>query len=177
MKKYFPIYVVLVGLLVHGCMYPQKPPPPPQPQPFTVRIEADKTVYRVGETIAFTVQVNRDCYLTLYDISTEGEVTQIFPNRYTSHNFLEANKVYRIPEAADPFEFEVLGPAGLERVRAVATVENVNFFEDSKTRDQDEVFPRIQQSPPQFNQNLDRKLHVIPTERWTEASFTIQIVE
>lgn len=176
MKKQWMIVSMLVCVLVlfQGCY---NPPSSTTTQPeFTVQIGSDKQMYKVGETVVFTVQASQDCYLTLYDFSTEGEVTQIFPNTYAQDNYIRGSYQYRIPDQADTFDFEITGPAGIEKVRAIATVENVNLVEEEKI-DRTEQFPRIyQERSGEFNKSVDEKLQVIPSERWAEATISFQIV-
>jgi hypothetical protein len=137
----------------------------------------DRPSYRVGENIVISVRSNQSCYLTLYDISTQGEVTQIFPNQYASNNFIEANYTYPIPDQDDTFDFEITGPGGTERVRAVCTLENVNLVDSSKV-DSTTAYPRIrQETRGEFDDSLDHKLSVMPSERWAEASVTFQVVQ
>jgi len=160
----------LLVVLLHGCYTPK-----PSIQPFTIEVKLDKDTYHIGEMIVITVRASQNCYLTLYDISTEGEVTQIFPNRFAQDSKLEGGIAYRIPSQQDQFDFEIIGPPGMERVRAIGSIEDVNFSEGRKI-DETETFPRISQDSDQFDQSLSQKLETIPTERWAESSVTFQVV-
>ena len=75
----------------------------------------------------------------------------------------------------DTFDFEIVGPPGMERVRAVGTIEDVNFFGRRKV-DAMETFPTIYQDSSQFDKSLSQELHAMPIERWTEATITFQVV-
>ncbi len=144
-------------------------------QPFSIKVSVAKTQYAVGEKIIISVSATQDCYLTLYDISTIGEVTQIFPNQYATDNFIQGGHTYPIPDQEDNFDFEITGPGGMERVRGVCTIEDVNLVEGGKI-DSSGTFPTIsQESRGEFDDSLDAKLQVMPTERWTEASITFQV--
>jgi len=94
---------------------------PPHPA-FNVKVWVDQTDYRVGDTITFNIQSDRDCYLTLLDIGSSGDVTVIFPNKYRQNNFVKAGTVYQIPGPGYGFKFDIQGPPGLERIKAVATL-------------------------------------------------------
>ena len=171
MKKLWMVLgLMLLVLFLHGCYSA-----PPSPPPFTMEVKVDKDVYRISETIVITVRASQNCFLTLYDISTEGEVTQIFPNRYAQDNWIQGGTVYRIPDKQDIFDFEIFGPPGIERVRAIGTIDNVNFFE-GRMIDKTEAFPKILQKPDQFNSAVSQKLGTMPRERWAEASVTFQVV-
>ena len=167
------VSLLLIVTFLSGCY--TAPPPSPQ-TPFTLGVSVDKNVYRIGEKIVITVQASQGCYLTLYDISTVGEVTQIFPNQFASDNLIKGGVTYHIPTEADSFDFEITGPPGIERVRAVGTIENVNLVDQRKI-DATETFPKIRQSRDQFDQSLSQKLAVMPTERWTETSITFQVAQ
>ena len=168
-KRLFLISVLVLVILLSGCYTPQ-----PRTIPFTIDVKVDKPIYRIGGKIFITVRASQTCYLSLYDISTEGEVTQIFPNKFALDNLIQGGQIYRIPATSDTFDFEVTGPPGIERIRAIGTIKNVNFFNQSKATS-DEVFPRIHKAPDQFDQALNQKLQVIPTGQWAEASVTFQI--
>lgn len=177
MKKFaYLACLILFVLALQSCYSPPPPTPPSSSAPFSIQVGLDKTIYQIGENIVIKVRASRDCYVSIYDISTEGEVTQIFPNRFASDNLIEGGYEYRIPDQADQFDFEIIGPPGMERVRVIGTLGNVNFFDD-RTRGKTETFPRISNDSEQFNQALSQKLHSMPPERWTEASITFQVVQ
>ncbi len=179
MKKFGVLGCVLMFILVvHGCYTPAPPVGGgASQQPFSIRVSVGKNTYAVSEKIVISVRSTHDCYLTIYDISTIGEVTQIFPNQYATDNFIEGGYTYPIPDQKDNFDFEVTGPGGMERVRAVCTIEDVNLVESRKV-DKNEAFPRIsQEARGEFDKSLDAKLQVMPSERWTEASITFKVTQ
>ncbi len=98
--------------------------PVPQVDPdFNIDIWTDRVKYRMGDKISFYCRANRDCYLTLIDIGSGGNITILFPNRYVQTNMIRANTIYRIPsDNYDNFEFVVEGPTGLERIKAIASL-------------------------------------------------------
>jgi hypothetical protein len=183
MKKLSFVSSVLCMIVLLMSCTPATPPPQPPPTPaptpaprgFSIDLKVDKPIYQIGENIFITVRPSRDCYLTLYDISTLGEVTQIFPNHFAADNLLQAAQLYRIPSEADAFDFEVTGPPGIERVRAICSVNNVNLFSQQRQIDRNEVFPRIYVAPNQFEQTLDQQLNSIPSDQWAEASVTFEV--
>lgn len=59
--------------------------------------------------------------MKLYHISAEDWVTLIFPNRFNRANFVEADRVYQIPNAVSNFEFVVTEPFGVEMIKAIAS--------------------------------------------------------
>ena len=97
-------------------------------QDFSVKLWTDKATYRVGDPIYFYFRSERDCYVSLVNISSSGDITQIFPNRYHANNHVRAGVKYRIPEDNYGFDFYVTPPAGTERIYAVASSNPLNIF-------------------------------------------------
>lgn len=78
-------------------------------------------VYEVGEQVRIGVRVDEASYVYLFDIRTNGEVTQIFPNRYDSDNYLRANETRTFPPTQARYVFDIAPPYGLSKVVAVAS--------------------------------------------------------
>ena len=175
MKIRFLLFSVLLSaVLIGGCATPPPSNGGGETEAFTMEVKVAKTAYTPGEFIVIEVWANEDCYLSLYDISTLGEVTQIFPNRYAADNLIKGGQIYPIPATNDKFDFEVSGPAGVEKVRAVCTKANVNFFEE-QTRNSTDPFPSISDESAPFERALDNELNNIPNAQWTEAEVSFQV--
>ena len=71
----------------------------------------------------------KSCYLTLLDITPNGNITVIFPNKYHKDNFIRQEVTYQIPTPSYGFDFKVQGPTGLERIKAIVTSNPVVLFE------------------------------------------------
>lgn len=93
----------------------------PGNQTFKVKVWTNKQEYQVGDNVVFYAKADRDSYLTLFDIATGGDVTVIFPNAFHKDNFIKAGVTYKIPAPSYGFQFDIQGPSGLERVKAIAT--------------------------------------------------------
>ncbi len=93
----------------------------PGNETFKVKVWTNKHEYQIGDNIVFSVKADRDSYLTLFDIATGGDVTVIFPNAFHRDNFIKAGVTYQIPAPNYGFQFDIQGPSGLERVKAIAT--------------------------------------------------------
>ena len=64
----------------------------PHNPPFNIEIstikkdEYNKNEYQIGEEITFSLSAEKDCYLTLLDVSPTGKITVLFPNKYRKDN-------------------------------------------------------------------------------------------
>ncbi|MCF8719353.1 DUF4384 domain-containing protein [Nitrospina gracilis] len=94
----------------------------PKNAEFGVRVWTNKKEFEIGDNIVFYVKAERDSYLTLFDIGSGGDATVIFPNAFHKNNFIRAGQTYQIPAPEYGFKFNIEGPAGLERVKAIATL-------------------------------------------------------
>jgi hypothetical protein len=93
-----------------------------------VKLWTEKTRYRVGERLALSFETNRDAFLTIVNVGTSGEVTILFPNRFSGGHGVKAGRTYRIPETTDSYELELKGPPGVELVYALLTLKPVLFL-------------------------------------------------
>ena len=59
----------------------------------------------------------------MLDIGTSGKMTLLFPNSFYKDNFIKGGKTYSIPGDFFGFRINVSGPAGIERIKVIATPE------------------------------------------------------
>ncbi len=144
---------------------------------FKIDVWVDKGcggTYRIGDKLTIYFKSTKDCYLTLFDVSPGGQVRLLFPNRYRTDNFFEANKVHAIPAKDDNFEFEVTPPPGKETIRAVATLTSWYFMSKENLRKGD-LFPIISKSTKEFTPEFERRIRPIPRvdRAIAECTFTV----
>lgn len=113
-----------------------------QRQDFTIRLWTDKQVYQVGDTIRFSFQTERDCYLNLVNIPASGDIQLIFPNAFQPDSFVRAGQVQNIPGVHDTFVFRVQPPTGTDRVYAIASDRPLRIFETNFADQSFAVFAR-----------------------------------
>ncbi len=114
----------------------------PTPTDLQVRVWTDKDTtgqqvpnYRVGERIRLFTTVNQDAYVYLFNVNPDGSIDQILPNRYESgNNFIRAGTTKQFPAAGDNFTFDIAGPAGLNKVLALASKTQLNLDQISQFR-------------------------------------------
>ena len=150
-------------------------PPDTVSELLTLEIGTNQLSYRSGERVIVAVRANQACYLTLYNIGVNGEITQVFPNGYTDANRLEAGKTYRIPADSDRFDFEVSGEPGMERFLAVATKEDIVLFKEQRQMSGNDLFPVLSRYEDDFERRLFEQLNLVAPEDWTQASITFQV--
>ena len=100
---------------------------------FSVNVSVDKggdtPDYRIGERIEIDVRTDRDAYVYLYSIRSDGRVVQILPNRFDEQHRLRAGQTRTYPPRDGGYVFNVDGPTGLARVVAVASTRELDTRE------------------------------------------------
>ena len=130
--------------------------------------------YRIGDRIVVYFRADQDCYLTLFNIGTSGKLTVLFPNYLFQNNFVTANKIYAIPGEEYPFEYELSGPPGVERIKAIATTSKRNLvdFEFSKA----DFFHTVESGIAARDISIvAKKMEEVPVDSWAEAACEFEV--
>lgn len=160
----------------------------PNPK-FRVRLSVDKgnnAVYKVGEPVKFYIESDRDCYVTLIDVTTSGTVYVLFPNKFEPDNFIKAGKRYEIPSLLD-YDIEVGEPEGQEVVKVIATLQKMNLADINIDKMQ-QPFKSHKEDADKFSNSLtenlasglssleSKDLRLVELPKWSEDSvaFTIK---
>ncbi len=87
--------------------------------------------YQNGENLVVNFYSNKDCYLKIYHIDVEGKISLIFPNHVYSDNFIQAQRIYKIPDRRYNFTFSLGSPFGTEFIKVIASVNQFEYIENS----------------------------------------------
>jgi hypothetical protein len=176
-----------VGLML-GCLVPinaqsstqnilQKLSQIKQSQPsFNIKLKVDKEKYQLGDPIEFSFRVDRDCYLTLIEVATEGVVRVIYPNKLCPDNFVKAGKNYSIPRDCN-FQINLSGPSGIERLKAIATTWKTDIF---RMNFQNEEYFFFEGKPDDkvIINGLDNLAKALKNKgTWSETSLDFEVLE
>lgn len=86
-----------------------------------LRIWTQAQHYRIGEKVKIFFEVSTPMYVRIMNISSSGEINELFPNEFQRDNLLKPGNNYQIPPENDPFTLDVTGPAGTDRIIAFAS--------------------------------------------------------
>jgi hypothetical protein len=117
---------MLLAVLITAQAFAQDRIAPIPKKDLDVRVwtnKAEGKSYGQGEHIIVYFQANRDCYVTIYNLDTRGNVNLLFPMEDGEPNYIEGGKVYTIPDYYDEYELMVEGPLGTEYIQAVASLD------------------------------------------------------
>ena len=80
-------------------------------------------IYESGDNVLVYVRTNQPAYLRLFYHVANGQVMQIFPNRFAANDYIAGNKVLIFGDDNDSFELVVVPPFGTEIIKAFACTE------------------------------------------------------
>ena len=83
--------------------------------------------WKIGDTIRIGMGASGDCHIALLNIGPSGNVTCLVPNTYRPGFSARENDVFFFPSQADDFRFTLTGPAGRERLVALATHDPIHI--------------------------------------------------
>lgn len=92
-----------------------------------VWLEEGQRTLGLGQSVTFHARAERDGYLTLVDLGTDGQVTVLYPNPYEDDNRVREGETYTFPTAEMDFEIQVQPPPGRGMVRAFLTEEPLDL--------------------------------------------------
>lgn len=98
---------------------------PAQTFSFDVRLLGERTSFGLGEDIAFVMESDRDGYVTLVDLGTDGTVAVLIPNAEDASVPIRAGQTLRYP--GGDVAFRALPPAGGGMVRAFLTSQPIDI--------------------------------------------------
>lgn len=146
--------------------------PKSAPPEFEVVLWTDHrdNTYQIGENIYFFFVASKDCYVTFFDISSNGKVKMILPNRYQKDNQAKAGFVYRIPSESTKFRFKAREPDGQNTVLAIATIDEIPLYDQKDSRPSHESVKEVD------IEEIARKLRPIDPAKWARYRLTINVV-
>ena len=98
---------------------------PAQTFGFDLQLLGGKTSFGLGEDIAFIIESDRDGYVTLVDLGTDGTVAMLLPNADDPSMRIRAGQ--RLDYPGGNLAFQALPPAGGGMVRAFLTSEPLDI--------------------------------------------------
>ena len=87
-----------------------------------VEVWTDDDRYYDGENLTVSFRANKDCYVVIYNIDTQGRVHLLYPSDRWDDMKIERDRIYRIPDSYDDYDLTVRGPEGMEYVQIVASM-------------------------------------------------------
>ncbi len=122
-----------------------------------ISVWTEKTNYNIGENIRIYFNVNKECYVYIFNIDTNGVTRQIFPNFFDRDNFVRPG-TYSLPDRN--YNLEATGPIGREYIRALAVRERHRAMAEFERYSEKEPFRMMPGGIDSFRQ----KMQMMPSE-------------
>jgi hypothetical protein len=140
-----------------------------------IKLWTDKPRYRVGDTVRFHFETNRDAHVTLVNVGTSGATTILFPNRFSGGHGVKGKKTYSIPEVDDHYELALNGPPGGELIYALVTLKPVRFVETDFTKTR-QIFRSVTDDASSFTRDINVLAKRTPLKELAQAVFELEVV-
>jgi Domain of unknown function (DUF4384) len=138
--------------------------------------QGDNPIYNIGDKIRINVSVNQDAYVYIFSIHSDGVIDLILPNRLSGGGeYLRANETRSFPPSGANYQLNVDGPAGQDKILAVASKRQLNVNEIASFKG-NQPFATAN---VQGQEGLARTLAVVVTpvepQGWTTAYTQFQV--
>lgn len=149
---------------------------PPKSSGLEVNLELNRPRYRPGGEVEMELDLNKEAYLYLYNIDTQGKVNLLFPNKYEKNNRLGPGKV-TLPGKG--YSFIAGREEGTEYLGAIASTQPLVFF---TSIDQEEFennpFPRLSRNAKSFALTGKEKISSEVSQKdWATDWIKVKITE
>ncbi len=122
--------------------------------------------YQVGEEVRISVRPEEDSYVYVFDVKPNGEITQIFPNRFDDNNFVRGGRTVTLPPSGARYVFNIAPPRGLSKVIAVASHSQLDTRQLARFDDEDDLFAHSNIGEEGFVQGFRIIVNPLPQEDW-----------
>jgi hypothetical protein len=133
----------------------------------------------VGSTVAFDIKVNRPARVYVLDLSADGEMRLIFPNRFEDDNVIEGKGTIRLPGKGKRYEFKVGEPLGIDTVKVIAVEGEHSPLDDLiwGQFDKQDNFPKSIKPVEATVDTLANFFKGNGSLSWAEANVELEIVQ
>jgi len=114
------------GGLSGGDVVPTGLVPVPDEPAFGVELAASRSTYAPGELLEVEFSLTHEAYVYLYNVTAEGEVKLLVPNRFLQDPKFSAG-THTLPK--EGWRMRVTEPEGMEYLQLIATAEPLDFYE------------------------------------------------
>ncbi len=137
---------------------------PPIDDGLQVEIWLDNASYLIGETIQINYRINHEAYIYVWSIDARGNVTQLFPNQFSSDNRVAAG-THVLPAPGAGYQLRVTPPTGTDYLQIMATREaDPQAFGLLGSFSAVIPFPQLAEDPQEFKAQLEAQLQGVEPE-------------
>lgn len=155
------LYRVNLRALV-SPIYPEKG------EGISLRLSLSRSELKEGEAVRIFYQADKDCYIYIFSVASDGSVTLLLPNSQDKDNRIIAKQAYEFPSKGSlnaRFLPGFKGAVAEERIKAIATKNKEDIV---PLGFQEGVFKVYDASSTGMISDLVKKLNKLEPTDWTE---------
>ncbi|MFS2174473.1 DUF4384 domain-containing protein [Rhizobium pisi] len=103
---------------------------PAQTGPVSITFDRAEAKYAIGEVVGLFIQSTENAYVTVLNVSPNGSVVKLFPNKYQTDTLVAAGKRVQVPDPASGARLQVSGPVGQEQIKIFYSSKPLTIFAD-----------------------------------------------
>lgn len=103
---------------------------PAQTGPVSITFDRAEAKYAIGEVVGLFIQSSENAYVTVLNVSPNGAVVKLFPNKYQTDALIGAGKRVQVPDPASGARLQVSGPVGQEQIKVFYSSKPLTIFAD-----------------------------------------------
>ncbi|MBP2448329.1 DUF4384 domain-containing protein [Rhizobium leguminosarum] len=103
---------------------------PAQTGPVSITFDRTEAKYAIGEVVGLFIQSTENSYVTVLNVSPNGSVIKLFPNKYQTDALVGAGKRVQVPDPASGARLQVSGPVGQEQIKVFYSSKPLTIFAD-----------------------------------------------
>ncbi|MBB3914799.1 DUF4384 domain-containing protein [Rhizobium fabae] len=103
---------------------------PTQTGPVSITFDRAEAKYAIGEVVGLFIQSTENAYVTVLNVSPNGSVVKLFPNKYQTDALVSAGKRVQVPDPASGARLQVSGPVGQEQIKVFYSSKPLTIFAD-----------------------------------------------
>lgn len=155
-----------------------QPVHPEKGEGISIKLSLSKTALIEGDEVRVFFQSNKDCYVYIFSVATDGSVTLLLPNSINRDNLIKSDNAYEFPPAESQLKLRAMllpdfgGKIAEEKIKIIATK---NKEELVPLGFQEGMFKVYDAKSTGLISDLVKRLNQLDPGDWTEATSVYRI--
>ncbi len=95
-----------------------------------ISINTNKKNFKIGDEIQLSISLTAPRYVRVYTLASNGEVWDLYPGDKEHSSIVKAGELINIPSDDANYRLEITGPAGVDKILAIASSAPLNVPEN-----------------------------------------------
>lgn len=155
-----------------------QPVHPEKGEGISINLSLSKAALVEGDEVKLFYQSNKDCYVYIFSVASDGSVTLLLPNSMSKDNFIKSDSAYEFPPVESRvklnamFLTEVKGKIAEEKIKIIATIKKQELV---PLGFQEGIFKVYDAKSTGMINDLVKRLNQLDPIDWAEATAVYRI--